>query len=86
MNHTTRPPSLSNPDYEHCVLSAFEMQEVNVESECNATGEMNAVLVNIMGMPRTDAEEVARILLAPYCECHILRNEIIEIRVLYLHL
>lgn len=56
MNHTTRPLSLSIPDYEHsCVLSAFEMQEVNVENECNATGEMNAVLVNIMWMPRTDA-------------------------------
>lgn len=68
MNHTTRPLSLSIPDYEHsCVLSAFEMQEVNVENECNATGEMNAVLVNIMGMPRTDVEEVARTQMSKVC-------------------
>lgn len=34
------------------------MQQVN--AEYNVKGEMNAVLVHIMGMPRTDAEEVAR--------------------------
>lgn len=50
MNHTTRPPSLSNPDYEHSVCyQPSKIQEFNVESECNAAGEMNAVLVKYHG-------------------------------------
>lgn len=89
---------MSKPDYEHSVLPHSKTAKVNTESECievvRAKGEMTAVFVNIMGMPRTDTEELARmhmsaacesnyvsVLLAPFLECLVF-----NIRVLYLHL
>lgn len=73
------------------LLPHSKTAEVNTESECieavRATGETNAVLVNITGMPRTDTEELARmhmsavcesnyvsVLLAPFLECLVFKE------------